>query len=509
MGELDTDWTWHAPLDGDFSIADGTDDEVENRSDVEVGVARDGSFDRIGGRVGWRPEHPDAAVRVPFDGWSDASAGTVTAWFCPLEAVGSRHQTYDPDRSEPRSRLFPLIADTYPASRASEATLALEAWPRELTSLEARVFQGHRGYLPEDVGGGEGDVVPRDYREAERPKANIQIHAPSFRPGRWYHVGIGWDREAARLECYLNGELANSADGYAFDEPGDALYFGNPFVALADLRASDRLVGPDAVADAYEADTQRSDRTVGDVADALQGTPPTDMMADDQEYELETSLSLTDPEEVSQFTQFGPDSMPLKELRATPEGMLFETRDTWDVENLCTLWGPDRYEGDLLLQCDVRVERDDGLALLAFDATTFDRGDVLERRDFELTGSMKTHLFQLRNYWWEWMRHTPVVRHDRRSHVLAKGPYLAPPLDHNVADVPEVSEWHTLTINRTGDRIRCAVDGRCVHDARDPPFTGTGPTFNAGRIAIRHMQKTRIRYRDLEVWTRPATYETE
>jgi len=490
-----TPWDWHAPLDGDLAI-DGR--------DIDLEIARHGTFERAGGTTGWRPAHPDASLRAGFDGWSDGSAGTVTAWFCPLEAIGSRHATSDPDREANRRRSFPIVADAYPASRAGEATLAVEAWPRALCALEARAFNGHRGYLVDDVGGGEGTVVPADYRESERPRARVQVSGPPFRRGRWYHVGIGWDREAARIELYLNGELANAADGYAFDEPGDALYFGNLFVALADLRASDGLVGPEAVRKAYEADLERADRAVGDASDATHGTEPTPHAPDRDGYELRTSLSLTDPEEVASFTQLGPDSMPLAELRATPEGMLFETRDTWDVENLCTLWGPDSYEGDLLLECDVRVERDDGLALLAFDATTFDRGDVLDHRDFELTGSMKTHLFQMRNYWWEWLRHTPVVRRDRRDHVIAKGPYLSPPLGHNVVDVPEVDEWHTLTVHRSGHRIRCAIDGRCVLDARDPPFTGTGPTYNAGRIAIRHMQKTRVRYRDLKVWTRPA-----
>lgn len=65
--------------------------------------------------------------------------------------------------------------------------------------------------------------------------------------------------------------------------------------------------------------------------------------------------------------------------------------------------------------------------MVAFDATTFNRGDVPERRDFELPGSMKTHLFKMRNYWLG-MHHTSVVRHGRRDHAVANGPYLAPSL---------------------------------------------------------------------------------
>lgn len=504
-----TDWSWHAPLDGSVDLA-------ESAEEVEIDVARTGTFEKRGGDVGWRPTHPDAALRVGFDGWSDAEAGTVTAWFCPLEHIGPQNPTRDPDRGMRRSS-FPIVTDSYPpagdgssdstphtSSDITEPTLVLQAWGGPLNALEARAFHGHLGYLVRDIGKSRGEVVPRDYVEADRPRARVKLPAePQFERDTWYHVGIGWDRERARIELYLNGELVNDADGYAFEELRDALYFGNPFVALADLRASNTLVGPEAVATAYETDREASSRQMTDVSDAVHGTDPTPMSVSRDGFDLQTTMSLTDPAEVASFTQFGPDSMPLAELRATPEGMLFETHDTWDVSNLCTLWGPDRYEGDLHLECDVRVERDNGLALLVFDATTFDRGDVLEHRDFEVTGHMKTHLSQIRNYWWEWLRLTPVQNDDHRDHALAKGPHLAPALAHNVLDEPTVNEWHTLTIRRTGDRIRCAIDDQCVLDARDPPFTGTGPPYNAGRIAIRHMQKTRVRYRDLKVWTRP------
>lgn len=33
--------------------------------------------------------------------------------------------------------------------------------------------------------------------------------------------------------------------------------------------------------------------------------------------------------------------------------------------------------------------------------------------------------------------------------------------------------------------------------------------YTADRIAIRHMQKTRVRYRDLNVWTRPLSSNTD
>jgi hypothetical protein len=218
-------------------------------------------------------------------------------------------------------------------------------------------------------------------------------------------------------------------------------------------------------------------------------------------------MSLTDPEEVDRWVPYGPDTTTLAALEATPEGMLFETRDTWDVDNLCTLWGPTFYEGDVQIEYEFRIERDLGLALVVFNATTFSRQDPVTDPRVPRTGSMGTILSNVRNYWWEYMRRTPPVRHDTNTQILAKGPHNTPALGAETSELPKVGEWHTLTVNKEGDRIRCAIDGRCIFDVIDSGFSGQGSSYNAGRIALRHMQKTRVRYRNLRVYTRDRTPE--
>jgi hypothetical protein len=41
-----------------------------------------------------------------------------------------------------------------------------------------------------------------------------------------------------------------------------------------------------------------------------------------------------------------------------------------------------------------------------------------------------------------------------------------------------------------------------VFDVRDDPFQSYGSAYNFGRMAFRQMYKTRMRYRDLVVYTR-------
>lgn len=504
MTETDRDdWAWHAPLDGDFELAGEA-----NVADLEP--ARAHSFRVLGGSAAWRPEHPESAVRVGFDGWSDATAGTLTAWVSPLEGVGSWYPVATADVGQRGIARLPVVTDAYPPRRLAESTLALAVYPTPLIGLEARVARGRRGFLPEDIENGTNEFVP-DPGDAERPRARVLIHDLQLRRGYWYHVGLGWDIDRGRIELYLDGELANAAEGVAFDRPDDALYFGNPMVGLADLRASDRLLGPDVVAETYAADRDRTDRRIDPHTETfLHGSEPTPMTAEPADYTLQTEMSLTDPADVARWTPHGPDTTTLKQLRATPEGMLVETRDTWDVDNLCTLWGPDRYESDIHVEYEFRVERDDGLAIFVFDATTHDRGDVLDHRDYPATGSMKTIISNVRNYWWEYFRRTPPARDDASTHLLVKGPHHHPPLGHNVCEMPEPNTWHTLTVNKEQDRIRCAIDGRCVFDVEDSSGAGNGPSYNAGRIGLRHMQKTRVRYRNLRVHTRspPASVRT-
>jgi hypothetical protein len=498
-------WTWHAPLDGDFELAEGS----NGTADLEP--ARAHLFSTLGGSEAWRPAHPESTIRVGFDGWSNARAGTITAWMTPLEGVGSWYPVSTANVGRQGIARLPVVADTYPPRRSDESTLALALYPTPLIGLEARVAQGRRGFLPEDIRGGTKDFVSADHGDAERPRARVLIHDLQLRRGHWYHVGIGWDIDQQRVELYLDGERANVAEGVAFNRPDDALYFGNPMLALADLRATDRLLGSDVVAETYETDRNRLNRrTDPRVEQFLHGSEPASMSVEPEGYDLQTEMDLTDPEEVEQWIPHGPDTTSLKELRATPEGMLVETRDTWDVDNLCTLWGPDRYEGDIHIEYEFRVERDDGLAIVVFDATTYDRGDVIEHRDYPATGSMKTIISNVRNYWWEYFRRTPVARDDASTHLLVKGPHHHPPLGHNVCEIPTPDTWHTMTVNKEGDRIRCAIDDRRVFDVEDSPGTGNGPSYNAGRIGLRHMQKTRVRYRNFRVHTRspPASVWT-
>jgi hypothetical protein len=192
----------------------------------------------------------------------------------------------------------------------------------------------------------------------------------------------------------------------------------------------------------------------------------------------------------------------MKALEITPEGLLMETPDAIDNETRMYLWSPQNYEGDIAVQYDFRPEKDSGLALLVVQASGMQREDFILDHPPRTSGSMSTIISdRVRNYHWEYFRRTGDVRADLGTQVLVKNPWLRP---LGMATLPrlEVGQWHHLLFVHEGDHLRAGLDGRWVFDLRDDPFNNNGPVFNYGRIGLRLMYQTRIRFRDVKIWSR-------
>jgi hypothetical protein len=469
-------WTHHAPLTGTTEIesADGQPAAFEPTGPY--------TFRQQGGGVGWFPQHRDAALRLVPEDESWRAAGTVSVWVSPVEEID--HWSEVPGWPAGIA-LLPIVTDVYPPRRVTQSVLGLYAntnW--------------HPGMLVKCLYGNEGSYY------ACRPRALVP--ATPMRQHHWYHVAVAWDTSRGLVEMYLNGEWLNGADGMRPDEVRDALYIGNPLMCLADLRLAPRRLEPAVVQQCFEAERAGSGRvTDPGVEQILHGHSCGRLEPDTSGYTRIAAETLTDPAEVERWTRHGPDDMAVKECRATPEGMLLETHPTWDDQNLCYLWSPYWYEGDFILRYKFRVESDLGLAIVVFDASTHDRQDVVDQPNYPITGAMITINRRVRCYWWEYMRRTPPVPHDRCTHLLAKGPYQRPLADNVRTNLPQRDVWHELVVQREAGRVRCGIDGDCIADVRDDPGLGHGPVHNCGRIGLRHMQRTRVRYRDFELYTRP------
>ncbi|HSI86777.1 MAG: DUF1961 family protein, partial [Candidatus Methylacidiphilales bacterium] len=142
------------------------------------------------------------------------------------------------------------------------------------------------------------------------------------------------------------------------------------------------------------------------------------------------------------------------------------------------------------------------LALLVVQATGMQREDFIDDHPQRTTGSMATIIAdRVRNYHWEFFRHSVDVRGDVGTSVLVKNPWQYP-LGMATREPFVTGRWYTLLFVQEGDRLRAGIDGEWLLDVRDNPLGNNGPVFNSGRIGLRLMYQTRMRFRNMKVWNR-------
>ena len=143
-----------------------------------------------------------------------------------------------------------------------------------------------------------------------------------------------------------------------------------------------------------------------------------------------------------------------------------------------------------------------GLALVVMCASGMQRESFIDDHGVQSTGSMGTILRDVRNYHWEYVRRVEAMRTNVETQYLAKNPF-----GHklHLSTIPrfERNRWYRLRLIKAGNRLHGSIDGQTVFDYTDTAFGNNGPVYNFGRIALRQMYHTALRYRNLELWTRP------
>jgi Domain of unknown function (DUF1961) len=192
----------------------------------------------------------------------------------------------------------------------------------------------------------------------------------------------------------------------------------------------------------------------------------------------------------------------------TPEGLLLHTPDKVDVETRVYFWSPDVFEGDLSLEYEFRPEQDTGLALLVLQASGMQGEDFIADHPTRTTGSMGTIIAdRVRNYHWEYFRKAVDVRCDVAHQILIKNPWCLP-MGMSTIPLLKVGDWHKLQFTQEGSRLKAAINGECVLDVQDDAFRNMGPVLNRGRIGLRLMYASRLRFRNLKIWNRSGSLRT-
>ena len=337
-------------------------------------------------------------------------------------------------------------------------------------------------------------------------------HLP-LKAKQWYEFVLTWNKEKSRLFIYVDGILCGTTS-YPFhaDAPRPDLYLGNTTMVFSNLRIYDtELKSEDVAMEWRKAGFPGKSETEKEIAalHTIQSRPRVEWQPD-ANWKLEYDNPLTTEGSFKDWIQQGclEPGFALKELKNTPEGLLMETPEQIDIESRVYFWSPKIFEGDLAVEFDFRPESVDGLALLVVQASGMQREDFINDHPLRRTGSMNTIIGdRVRNYHWEFFRHAVDVRGDMGTSVLVKNPWQLP-LGLATRQPFVKGEWYKLLFVQEGGHLRAAINGEWLLDVNDSPFTNNGPVFNCGRIGLRLMYQTRMRFRNLKVWNRDSDPET-
>lgn len=450
-------------------------------------------FPTLHGITGYQPTSLKTSCHIPTD-LHLANEGTIAIRIAPLEtlavAVLMRHVA----ANDPNAHEYGILADTFPVNDPEKSVFAWYWRSFWHPQMIAKFKNG-------GAGGGNADYSVTPYVPVE--------HLP-LKLKQWYELVFSWNKEKGRLFVYANGILCGTTS-YPFraDVPHPGLYLGNTAMVFSNLRIYDtELTGAEISREWHRAALPGKKESEKEIAALHTPQPrPRARWRAGGSWKLEYDNPLTATGSFKDWIQQGclEPGFALEKLETTPEGLLIETPQQIHRESRVYFWSPRIFEGDLAVEFDFRPESVDGLALLVLQASGMQREDFITDHPSRTTGAMKTIIGdRVRNYHWEFFRHAVDVRGDLGTSVLVKNPWQHP-LGLATRASFVTGEWCKLLFLQEGDRLRTAINGEWLLDVRDNPCSNNGPVLNCGRIGLRLMYQTRMRFRNLRVWNRDST----
>ncbi len=420
-----------------------------------------------------------------------AAQGTLSLWLSPLEDLGYVPEMAHIQGKDPHAFFYPLLSDAAPARDVETSLFGLFWNAGWYPKLMAKFCYGPL-FPPMDF-----VMLPWVYADAL-----------PLRQGDWYHIALTWDHPQRQLRLYVNGMLAAHNDRYIETHGcNDRLRLGNPCMVLSDLRIEDRVWSAAEIDRHYRAaDLAPTPTVAAEVRDCcLARERPALELTRGSDWSEALARSFTEQDDLNGWLRQGPQYQPLPALAITSEGLLVSTPNELAKDTRTYLWSPVNFEGDHWVEFDFRPESPRGLALLVTHASGPQREDFVVDHGLAKSGAMGTIITdRVRNYHWEYFRRVEAMRADVETQVLVKNPWQHP-LAFAVRPRLVQGAWHRLRFVKVGSRLHGAIDGQTVFDVQDEPWGGSGPVYNFGRLALRQMYHTTLRYRNFSVWTRPLS----
>ncbi|MCL2640271.1 MAG: YesU family protein [Phycisphaerales bacterium] len=425
----------------------------------------------------------NAAFAINFRKFMTDHEGAFSVWMSPLEDMEPGQFAASYRQADESSSCVNLLSDNFPPHKHEESHLGFFATLNFIPSLKIKAGRG----------------LSRHYYNGS---PTIHIEALPFRRNYWYHLGFKWQKSTGIFVMYVNGEEVNYNTGFFDIQQLQEMFFvGSPYLCMSNMRLSGKCVSAAEFKKSFNADLARGYPLDPNIGRYIHVNPPGEKLEIDRgDWIRKDAYSFKKPADLQGWRKQGPNKVPLSNLKTTRDGLLFETCKSLHPLNLCHIWSPNIYSANShLYELDLRVEQPEGLALFVYLAAGFQDHDFIRDYGLANTGNLSTICFGVvKNYHWEFFRRMPCNRKDLETQVLVKNPYL---IGLGSALVPafEVGKWYHMTFLKQGNDITLAINDHIILQATDNPFVGNGPSNYTGRMAIRHMQWTKITYRDLTI----------
>jgi hypothetical protein len=426
-----------------------------------------------------------SAIVIDYQAFMNDEKGSFSVWVSPLEdrpmKIPASFRGYDLSAG-----CINLLSDNFPPHRHEASQFGFFLTCRSIPAvflkanwgLNARYYHGFpRMHI-------EGLYIERKY---------------------WYNFGCKWNRKTGLFAIYINGELVDFNNGlFNIPQFRELFYVGSPYLCVSNVKITRQVLNDEDFKKNYESDlAEEKYATDPDVGKFIFPAKLEKLKIENSDWILKDYYSFRKEEDFRGWRVQGPDHFPISNLKTTNEGLLFETSKFLDPLNLCHFWSPNEYWGDgFRLEMDFRPEQEEGLALLIFLASGYLGQDFIADHGLAKTGIFTTIINGIiRSYHWEFFRRMSCTRKDIETQVLFKNPYMGM-IGSRLIPKLETGKWYHMTIIKNDDRIILALNDEIVMEMVDDSNETQSPSLYRGRLGIRHMQWTRIRYKDLRIFVK-------
>lgn len=430
------------------------------------------------------------------------SKGSVALWVLFTDDLCGRITLPHHRMNNPVPEIYSILSDRIGMPDPATANFSLYYSASGGPQLISKYFPGvwHEGLTAAD------------------PQALSWCEFLPFERLQWYHIVVTWNHERSEYEIHINGIHAGTHDhslkgSRQHHRCGPSLYIGNPSIVYSQVEFYDEVLSNEQAAELFleqggnsesECTRQLSRRTTGEQQAAFEFNL-------DESWKQALNLPLNNPSEIENFIVQG----NLGAIDITPDGLEIKT-NSWS-ENVSMgvdserfrqiqsyLWTREVFEGDLYVRFEFQTLNQMGLALLLTQAAGMQGEDFQRCHSPRTSGKMETVFGEdVRNYHWEFYREMYDTRCDRASHYVCKNPWhwLA---EYQMGTEPWTPErWYCLEYVQIGGCVRGAIDGVTAFTFEDRSDVNMGPVLLNGRIGLRCMVRTHMRFRNLEVYNRP------